>query len=131
MKRRCYQPHRRGYENYGGRGIKVCDRWLHGDGTIGGFSCFVNDMGIRPSKDHWIERANNDGDYDPGNCRWAHKSEQNYNKRNTIRFYAFGKSLTMKQAVDEYGIPYNVLIQRLTTHKMNPELALTKPIHGR
>lgn len=128
MKRRCYSPHRRGYENYGGRGIRICNRWLRGDGTQSGFACFLADMGERPSKNHQIDRIDNDGHYTPENCRWIPRDAQNYNKRNTFRFSAFGRELTLADAESIYGIKKTTLFQRLYTHKMPPELALTKPL---
>jgi hypothetical protein len=80
IKQRCYNPKNPGFKWWGGRGIKVCDRWLGKDG----FKNFLKDMGFRPSKDHSIDRINNDGNYEPVNCRWATVEEQNINKRNTI-----------------------------------------------
>ncbi len=75
MKRRCYNNTSEAYKNYGGRGIAVCDEWLND------FEQFLKDMGKRPSKNHSIDRINNDGNYEPDNCRWVEWEVQNRNKR--------------------------------------------------
>jgi hypothetical protein len=75
MQRRCYLQSAAGFKNYGGRGIAVCDRWLHS------FENFLADMGCKPSPKHSIDRINNDGNYEPGNCRWATAKEQRQNRR--------------------------------------------------
>lgn len=75
MKERCYNPKSKRYEDWGGRGITVCDRWLEG------FENFLADMGPRPSPRHSLDRKDNDGNYEPSNCRWATYSEQNLNRR--------------------------------------------------
>lgn len=75
MKQRCYNPNEPGYPNYGGRGITICAEWR------GNFRQFKQDMGARPSPKHSIERINNDGNYEPSNCKWATQTEQNFNQR--------------------------------------------------
>ena len=73
MKDRCLNTKRRYYHRYGGRGITICDRWLHS------FSAFLEDMGPRPTG-LTLERINNDGNYEPSNCRWATQHEQTLNQ---------------------------------------------------
>jgi hypothetical protein len=72
------------FVNYGGRGIRMCDRWRHGEGGKSGFECFLADMGPRPSSGYSIDRIDVDGHYEPANCRWASKQEQMRNRRNNV-----------------------------------------------
>ena len=75
MRSRCGTPTNKDYKNYGARGIKVCDRWKED------FLNFLEDMGKKPSPELSLDRIDNNGDYEPSNCRWATKSEQQLNKR--------------------------------------------------
>lgn len=75
MKERCLNPECLQWKNYGARGITVCDRWLNS------FESFLADLGPKPSPEHSIDRIDNDGNYEPGNVRWATPSQQGRNKR--------------------------------------------------
>ena len=74
MRTRCYNKNYHNYERYGGRGIKVCDRWLES------FENFLADVGEPPTVEHTIDRINNEGDYEPNNVRWTTMSEQLKNR---------------------------------------------------
>lgn len=77
MRQRCSNPHLHAYQHYGGRGIKVCDRWHD-------FANFLADMGERPSG-KTLDRIGPNGDYEPGNCRWATAKQQTRNRRSSKR----------------------------------------------
>ena len=74
MIQRCTNPKHKAFKNYGGRGIKICDRWLES------FEAFLADMG-EPPDGLMLDRIDNDGNYEPGNCRWTTRGVQNINKR--------------------------------------------------
>lgn len=109
---RCRRPANEGYKNYGGRGITVCPRW---QGT-GGFPNFVADMGLRPTPDHSIDRRDNDGNYEPRNCRWATKKEQSNNSRervDAVKLTVGGERISVPAASKKYGVKEFTIYDRL------------------
>ena len=100
MRARTYNPNIPAYASYGGRGIKVCDRWLGEHG----FENFLADMGERPSKDHSIDRIDVNGDYCPENCRWATRKEQMNNLRKTIYLEHTGERKPFQDWVRLFGV---------------------------
>lgn len=107
MLRRCYDPKRNSYSNYGGRGITVCRRWRRS------FGAFLRDVGRRPSPQHTIDRIKNNRGYYPSNVHWATPQEQQRNTRHT-RFVTFrGQRQSLVAWVEELGLDYEVVKQRL------------------
>lgn len=106
LRNRCNNPRNGSYENYGGRGIKVCERW-------GTFENFLTDMGRRPSRGHSIERNHVNGDYEPGNCCWATNKQQQNNKRDNIYILIRGERLTLREICDRFGVEYKLVWGRM------------------
>lgn len=105
---RCENQEDKSYKDYGGRGIKVCQRWRNS------FADFLKDMGRRPSEKHSIDRyPDNNGDYCPGNCRWATHRQQCLNKRNNRILTVNGESKTMTEWAEETGIRVGTISERL------------------
>lgn len=106
MRRRCGSKREKDYRNYGARGIVVCERWLK-------FENFLADMGKRPSPKHSIDRIDNDGNYEPGNCRWATNIEQSNNTRVNRVITAEGVSMTMAEWARHLGVSYHAIRWRV------------------
>lgn len=120
MKQRCYNKKNICFENYGGRGITVCDEWLND------FPRFFADMGPRPSPKHSIDRIDNDGPYCAENCRWATAVEQASNKTTNRLIEIDGVIKTLTQWCRDYGIPEPTAHRRLSAGWSVMD-ALTKP----
>lgn len=120
MRQRCENPNSPAFPKYGGRGITVCERWRD-------FEKFVEDMGLRPPG-MTIERADNDGNYSPENCRWATRAEQNRNKRNNVRLTWNGETKCVAQWAASTGINLGTLWGRIRKG-WTIEKALTTPVN--
>jgi len=113
MRQRCTNPHRRDFENYGGRWnsscrsrpITFCLRWEE-------FENFIADMGA-PPPGATLDRIDNMDDYRPGNCRWVSRAVQNLNKRNCVRYTLNGKSQTLAEWARETGIGRVTMLKRI------------------
>lgn len=120
---RCSNPNERHYHRYGGRGIRVCDRWLGEHG----FERFLADVGRRPSSSHSLDRfPNNDGDYEPGNVRWATKKEQANNTSTVCKITLDGVTMSRRGWALRLGITCEALKKRLSKWPLRE--ALTRPV---
>lgn len=123
MHSRCTNPNQTGFEHYGGRGIKVCARWSS-------FENFLADMGVAPRGKTLDRYPNVNGNYEPGNCRWATGSEQCRNRRNTVYLTFRGETKPSSDWAAAVGLRPHVVIGRLRLG-WSVERALTEPLHFR
>lgn len=124
IKFRCLNANCAAYHLYGGRGVSMCGRWINS------FANFLADMGPRPSRKHSIDRfPNNNGNYEPGNCRWATASQQQRNRRDSRLVTCNGRTLQIADWADILGVPFHALIDRLKRHA--PEDAFAMPYKPR
>lgn len=125
---RCREKNPRTYKNYGSRGITVCERWNK-------FENFIADMGERP-EGHTLDRINNDGNYEPSNCKWSLRKEQCRN-RSTSRFLNYkNETLTIAEWAEKLGIKYHTIISRLgkglpTEDCLNTHVVKRNRIYGK
>ena len=125
IKSRCYCKTNSRYADYGGRGIKVCDRWLES------FANFYADMGPRPSPQHELDRfPDNNGDYRPGNCRWTTSRQNNRNRRNNRQIAFDGKCLCVTEWAEVTGLTISAINHRLDDG-WSPERILATPLRMR
>lgn len=117
MRQRCLRPDQRQYKDYGGRGISVCVRWNV-------FENFLADMGPRPSG-RSLDRINNDGDYEPGNCRWATRTQQQRNRRDVRPITFQGRTMLISDWAKEIGVKTNTLQSRLDVYGWTLKRAMT------
>lgn len=120
MKNRCLNPQNKHYKDYGGRGIRVCKRWLK-------FENFFQDMGEKPKR-MTLDRRDNDGNYEPENCRWATRKTQQRNTRATRMIRFNGEVLPLPTWAEKYGINGETLRSRLN-RGWPIKKAVTEPVH--
>ncbi len=123
MNRRCYYELHKSFADYGGRGVKVCERWHD-------FEAFMEDMGERPAGKTLDRYPDKNGDYEPGNCRWATMTEQQRNRRSNHVITAFGETKTRVEWSESTGIKGDTIGYRLRAG-LSPEDALTLPVGHR
>ncbi len=123
MVQRCTNPKVPHFERHGGRGIRVCDRWRE-------FENFLADMGTRPSPRHSIERTNNDGNYEPGNCVWATAAQQAMNKTTTRLVTINGETNPLSEWRTRIGLSSSAFHSRIKLG-WTVERALTVPPRGK
>lgn len=107
MIERCNNPRVKDFANYGGRGIRVCERWLNS------FVAFHQDMGSRPSTKHEIDRQDNNGDYCPENCKWVPHIDNSRNKRTNVIVEYQGVRRTVVEWSEQLNIKYGTLRYRI------------------
>ena len=107
MVQRCHNPNSGGYPRYGGRGISVCDRWRESSHN------FIEDMGPKPGPGYSIERNDNNGNYEPDNCRWATRTEQNRNTSRNVFVEHNGKQITISELSSLTGIHVETIRSRV------------------
>lgn len=123
MRSRCLNPKNSGYRHYGGRGIRVCERWSES------FAAFLEDMGVRPSPKHSLDRSDNDGNYEPSNCRWATRIQQARNRRAARRLELDGTVRCLSEWSAVTGLSREVIRKRLELG-WSVRRALTTPVKG-
>lgn len=109
MKRRCFNKKRSNYERYGGRGITVYDEWRE---NFQAFYEYVSKLEHYGEEGYSLDRIDNNGNYEPGNLRWATAKEQGRNRRSNVLVTYRGKQMTLMDAAEQSGVPYTALIQR-------------------
>lgn len=125
MKRRCKNPNRQNYKHYGENGITVCDEWINN------FQAFYDwSMVNGYSEDLTIDRIDVRGNYSPENCRWATKKDQANNRRSSHVLTYNGKTQTLRQWAEEYGVNYGTFVNRIDRNNWPIEKALTTPAYG-
>lgn len=122
INKRCYNKNCLKYRIYGAKGIIVCERWKHN------FPNFYADMGPRPSPNHSIDRIDNNGNYEPSNCRWTDNATQQNNKATNVKITIKGKTKTLKQWSEHAGLTYMAVFLRYKRLGWTIERSLSEPL---
>lgn len=121
IKRRCYNPKNASYKHYGGRGIKMCEEWVNS------FKAFYTYIGPRPNKSYSIDRKDVNGDYEPGNVRWASDNVQRNNRTNSDLHTYKGKTQSLGAWCKEYNLDRRAIRSRVKVLGWSLERALNTP----
>lgn len=124
MLSRCFNANTKSYHRYGGRGITVCAEWRRD------FSAFLEHIGPMPTPGLELDRINNDGNYEPGNVRWATMKEQARNRRNNRLIEFNGETICLQAWADRLGIRHNTLLKRLNKHGVEHALTSQRRANG-
>ena len=129
MLRRCYSANQKGFQNYGGRGIAVCDEWRNS------FDAFLSDMGERPDGAS-LDRIDTNGNYEPSNCRWATPKEQAHNRRSNIYITHNGVTMIANDWAKHLGMARTTFFRRLqdgwsTTEAIETPVSPPHRVRGR
>jgi hypothetical protein len=128
MIQRCCNSNNESYHRYGGRGITVCDRWRHGEGGLSAFECFFMDMADRPTSKHTLERKKNDEGYNPDNCKWATRKEQQSNIRSNVKVAFDGREVTLSELSRMSSVHFDTLKYRIFKKGWPVVRAVTAPL---
>lgn len=118
---RCTNPNNKSYPKYGGRGITICSRWMES------LEAFVSDMGLPTSPKHSLDRINNDGNYEPENCRWATRIQQNRNRSMKRSITWNGETKSISEWAESTGLMVRTIRARIDYMGWSIERALTTP----
>lgn len=128
MKERCYKKYNAKYNDYGGRGIIICDEWLGDNGFINFYNWAISNG---YSENLTIDRIDTNGNYEPDNCRWVTNIEQQNNKRNNIKLFYNGRYVSLLELSKETNMNYNTIKSRICNYKWSVEKAISTPIKTR
>jgi hypothetical protein len=123
IKSRCLNKNDKSYKHYGGRGIKICDRWKDS------FKNFIDDIGWRPDNSYSIEREDYNGNYEPSNCKWILKSKQSLNNRRVKKVLYNGKKHVLSEVCRELGVNYSTMRHRVYDLKIPFQIAINYHQH--